>query len=384
MLGVCSGRRDLIAWLCGAVLVAGALWAGAASGGDPGANPGFAPGAASQPARTKAEVDKLIDEAGKTPPPWWDSTPLTIPPGIDLTWTPRPAAGQQSMVLYVFNTIMPNAGRWREGVKLLQHTLTLNKDKPAAQQSAAQWLTLLYTKMLRDYARGAFWARKMSGPASDMYLVECYLKLGCRPEAVNLLNKIGANKQPNPMVIMLWGELGDAKTAMQWAEDMAVKSTQPILSAMLYLAAGDACQQAGDVPNTLKYYGKVLAVPEDKNNANLNRALQRYQGFAKSRLEATKLIDGLDLNKIPDGVYKDSSIGYVGALEVTVTVKDHRLEKVEVTNHKENRAYSSITEVPQNILNKQSVKGVDMVTGATITSEAIINASAKALSGAQK
>ena len=42
------------------------------------------------------------------------------------------------------------------------------------------------------------------------------------------------------------------------------------------------------------------------------------------------------------------------------------------------------TETPAQIVEKQVVRGVDAVTGATITSEAIINATAKALSVAMR
>jgi len=41
-------------------------------------------------------------------------------------------------------------------------------------------------------------------------------------------------------------------------------------------------------------------------------------------------------------------------------------------------------DTPKKIIDKQAVKGIDATSGATITSEAIINATAKALSAAQK
>jgi uncharacterized protein with FMN-binding domain len=43
-----------------------------------------------------------------------------------------------------------------------------------------------------------------------------------------------------------------------------------------------------------------------------------------------------------------------------------------------------MTDTPQKILAKQGVRGVDATSAATITSEAIINATAKALAGGQK
>ena len=43
-----------------------------------------------------------------------------------------------------------------------------------------------------------------------------------------------------------------------------------------------------------------------------------------------------------------------------------------------------MTDTPEKILAKQSVKGVDATSSATITSEAIINATAKALAQGAK
>jgi uncharacterized protein with FMN-binding domain len=60
------------------------------------------------------------------------------------------------------------------------------------------------------------------------------------------------------------------------------------------------------------------------------------------------------------------------------------MESVRVTSHREKQFYSSLTDTPQKILKKQSVKGVDATSGATITSEAIINATAKAIAGGMK
>jgi uncharacterized protein with FMN-binding domain len=93
-----------------------------------------------------------------------------------------------------------------------------------------------------------------------------------------------------------------------------------------------------------------------------------------------KLFDGLDLAKIADGTYKAESQGYEAPVVVEVTVKAGKIDAVKVVQHREKQFYSSISDTPARIIAKQGVKGVDATSGATITSEAIINASAKALS----
>jgi uncharacterized protein with FMN-binding domain len=65
-------------------------------------------------------------------------------------------------------------------------------------------------------------------------------------------------------------------------------------------------------------------------------------------------------------------------------VRGGRLESVRVTDHKEKQFYSALTDTPRQLVDKQSIQGVDAVSGATITSEAIINATAKALANAPR
>ena len=322
-------------------------------------------------ARTKAEVDALIDTAGNTKPDWWNSTPMTIPPNLDLTWKSQ-GAGPKDIGAYIWNVIDPNPGKWKEGIKLLQHSISLCKGNRTAQESAAASLARIYSECLGDYARGGFWAKKAG--TDEIKIVECYMKLGCPQAAIDMLRAIGSDQTRNGQAIKLWAELGDLKTALEWAEQLA--PTDPTVA---YLAAGDACRLFGKIPEATAYYQKVLEV---------TKQVQRDDPVNKKRaaasIEAIKLFDSLDLSKIPDGIYKDSSLGYVGPVEVTVTVKDHKIVSVAVGNHHEKQFYSSVTDVPPRIVAKQSVKGIDTTTGATVTSEAIINATAKALSGAQK
>ena len=92
----------------------------------------------------------------------------------------------------------------------------------------------------------------------------------------------------------------------------------------------------------------------------------------------------LDLTRVPDGTYRSSSMGYEAQVHVEVVVRSGRIEDVRVTDHHEKQYYSSITDTCQKIIAKQGVTGIDATSCATITSEAIINATAKALAEAGK
>ena len=96
------------------------------------------------------------------------------------------------------------------------------------------------------------------------------------------------------------------------------------------------------------------------------------------------MFDDLNLARIPDGTYQSSSIAYNGPLRVAVVVKNARIESVKVTRHTEKQFYSAITDTTARIIEKEGVKGVDMISGATITAEAIVNATAKALASGMK
>lgn len=83
-----------------------------------------------------------------------------------------------------------------------------------------------------------------------------------------------------------------------------------------------------------------------------------------------------------NGVYEGSANGMGGAVKVAVTVEDGKISGVEVLEHKETAGISdpAIEQIPQAIVDAQSTD-VEAVTGATVTSEAIKEAVAAALSG---
>lgn len=112
--------------------------------------------------RTRAEVETLIESVGRTPPGWWDSVQLKYPETLDLTW-PKPEGkwnNRKNVGQYIWDIINPNPGRWQQGVKLVHHILTLNKDNPATLKRAMDALGRMYHDLLEDWARAAFWWRK--------------------------------------------------------------------------------------------------------------------------------------------------------------------------------------------------------------------------------
>jgi uncharacterized protein with FMN-binding domain len=243
----------------------------------------------------------------------------------------------------------------------------------------------MYHNLLRDWPRAAFWWRK-AAQLGDLDiedfaidLSECYWKLGCKEMAAAALAPMQQDESRDGSIIKLWSDIGEMDKALGMAEQMA-RDGFPFIG---YLAAGDACRLAGRYPEALAFYRKVLAYPNNPK-AQWAGLIKRNQERARASIEGIKVFDALDLSRIPDGTYQSNSPAYAGILYVAVTVKGGRIESVKVTKHSEKQFYSSITDTTNQIIAKQSVKGMDMTSGATITAEAIVNATAKALASGMR
>jgi uncharacterized protein with FMN-binding domain len=330
--------------------------------------------------RTREEVEALIKSEGTTPPPWWNAVPLNVPDGLDLTWQ-GPAKGQQwdpskTLPSYLWSTVNENPGRWKEGIKVLHQSLTVNQNDPARLKQSMNALAAAYAELLDDFPRAAFWWRKGGGAGHAGYshkvaLARCYWNMGNKDMAVETLSENNVNPAAVPILIRVWGEFGEAARALQLGERNVNSNPMEVNRVM-----GEVCRSAGQYPQAIAYFEKAMEAGKQRGMNTV-----RLQGS----LESAQAADAFNhLDRAPAGVYSAKCIGYTGPVEVTIEVKDGKLESVKVTDHHEKQYYSSITETPARILQKQGIKGVDAITGATITSEAIINAAAKAMVGATK
>jgi len=329
--------------------------------------------------RTKAQVDALINKVGRTPPSWFDATPLNYPRNLDLSW-PQPAPkgwnNQKNVGQYVWDIINPNPKKYREGVRLLHHLLSVNRSSSATSRRIMISLGRMYYDLLQDYPRAAFWWKKAGverdskSTGQQVHLAECYWRLGSKQTALGLLNRM---RSVPILAVKLWADMGQTDKSVAMAKRFSKSS--PALS---YAYAGDAYRMAGRYPEALASYQKALATKSDAGRGKMYRAL------AQANIAAIRLFETLDPKRVPNGVFRASSLGFSGQVQVTVTVKGGRITKVVVGPHKERQFYSAIDDTTRKILAKQSVKGIDTTSAATVTSEAIINATAKALSAQMK
>ncbi|MFT5093288.1 MAG: hypothetical protein ACI93T_002114 [Porticoccaceae bacterium] len=333
--------------------------------------------------RTSEEILAEIDRQGKVQPDWYESTPLNYPKTLDLAWPHPPSKGWNSnknIGQFIWDRINPNANKWREGVRLMHHILSTTKDNDVRQR-AMRSLGSMYHNLLQDYARSAFWFR-LSGlenqlanaPQQGIALADCYWHLGSKRMALEIVSKM---KRKPYSAIKLLGDLGETDAAVKLGEAFA-KSGQASTS---FLYAGDACRVAGRLKDAEKYYRRAIAGIPKAEASKPHR--KRDKARAEASIAAIKFYS-LDPNKVRDGKYSASSIGYEAPVRVEVVVKAGTIESVKVTQHREKQYYSSLTDTPRKILARQGVSGIDATSSATITSEAIINATAKALADGSK
>lgn len=180
--------------------------------------------------------------------------------------------------------------------------------------------------------------------------------------------------EPKPVITTDYGPLKACVEAGDLAKGRTMVE-QMVKAEGGYQAFGDKLRLSGIHP--LAQYCYVKAIGDGKSPRAASYTARRslvvmYQGAWRP-----------DLTKVPDGVYKGECVGYLGPNIVTVTVKDHRITDVSVQSP-DNRPLNSLQKTPQDIVAKQGIKGVDAVTGATITSDAVMAGACMALKEAQK
>ncbi|GAB5402176.1 MAG: hypothetical protein Aurels2KO_04070 [Aureliella sp.] len=329
--------------------------------------------------RSMQEVRQLIDTEGASDPEWMERTKSALPNALDVSWPLQPPKkgwnNQQNVGQYIWDIVNPNPNRWRQGIKMVKEITDSHADQKPLLVRDQKALGRMYFHLLQDYPRAAYWFEqaKVNGQMLEgIMLAECYYRLGNRDMAMRMLTQ----RSLPPGAIKLLAELGEINTARRLAESFRRTQAEP--NAMLLIA--DAMRNLGRNEEALQYYEAVL----NSNQARNKDYKERFCGRAQDSIDAIGLADKADVSKVADGRYKDSSVGYNGPVEVEVTVKGNAIKACRVVKHKEKQFYSSLRDTPKQIMEKQSVQGIDGFSGATITSAAIVNAAAKALAqGAQ-
>ena len=329
--------------------------------------------------RPQDEVQRIITAAGSNPPDWFETTQLNYPKTLDLSWPLKPPTkgwhSQKNMGQYIWSVINENPARWHSGIKLVHHCITLHKDDRSLLERDMQTLGSMYFTLLQDYPRAAFWYQKANPSVKKIHgirLAECYWRIGNRDMALDMMRG-----SPLPLgAIKLLGDMDE----IDWAIRLTKAFSKSSANYQAFILAGDALRQSGMPDEAIDYYQQVLDSKKFRNK----EYEQRFKARARESIEAIRFFDKANVSQVADGRYGDSSTGYAGQVRVQVTVAAGRMESVEVTEHKEKQFYSALTDTTAQLLARQSVQGIDATSGATITSQAIVNATARALAKGAK
>ena len=323
--------------------------------------------------RTDSEVSTLISTVGKSPPDWLASTKMNHPKTLNLDW-PLKAEGKwnesKNVGQYMWGRVNPNVSRWKPGVKLLYEVIDRHQGKASLLQRDWEALGEKYFTLFQDYPRAAYWLQKAkvtTSKPSGVHLAECYWRMGNKAMAMKMLSGTRMHFD----AIKLLGDMGEIDRALLIAKAYANTNVHNEAN----LNAGDALRGAGRLDEAIEYYQRIL----DRNQARNAEYLKRYRGRASGALEAIKLFDKADVSKVAPGKYKAASVGYNGQLEVEVEIADKKIANVRVTKHREKQFYAALSDTPKQIIDKQGFQDIDGTSGATITSQAIVNATAKAM-----
>lgn len=121
--------------------------------------------------------------------------------------------------------------------------------------------------------------------------------------------------------------------------------------------------------------------PKANKSATGEKKVEAATTQQKKESKKAKVGD-IDLSKIKDGTYEGQANGYRGLVKVAVTVKDHKITAIKVLSNSDDAAFFNRASagVIKSIIDKQSLK-VDVVSGATYSSNGIIKAVKNALTG---
>ena len=118
------------------------------------------------------------------------------------------------------------------------------------------------------------------------------------------------------------------------------------------------------------------------NNARMAASVDDFAGKLEEQQAEAEAEDTF-AGTYQDGTYEGTGTGYKGDIRVEVVVGNGEITSIEVTETTDDAAYFSQAEaLTEEILDRQTTEGVDAVSGATFSSNGIIEAVKDALKGA--
>ena len=150
-------------------------------------------GAAATPAEALAQIQKV----GPTNPEWWDLVTKQPPATLKLDWSSSGGWNPRENLGAYVRDVRRQPNMWRPTIKLLHRVVELNKGNPKNHLQSVRELATAYCLLEGDHVRGAYWwlqAQRLTGGkgtvADVTNLADCYIHLGCIPEAKRELENV--------------------------------------------------------------------------------------------------------------------------------------------------------------------------------------------------
>ena len=301
-----------------------------------------------------------VAREGSSEPPWWGEVSVRF----------GPEAGEDPAArIELVRAAYSEKDRPREAVKLLTALAAeLRRDRPRLWLRACYDIAHLYEASLQDFPRALAWYLRCD-------------RLPLEDPAEARQNRIAAGYGAARAVEGLTrdGEGPDAAVALYrtLVRDLR-RHPDPYGDAVLpqlLLEIADAARESGEVGEARVAYRETVAAAErlPEGVPMHFRAPLSAARAALRRLET----EGLELEGVEDGSYRGRAYGYNAPVEVRLRFEGGRATALHVTSMGDKRPLDAYELLPDRILAHQSLE-VDAVTGATVTSRAIVSAATEA------
>ncbi len=146
--------------------------------------------------------------------------------------------------------------------------------------------------------------------------------------------------------------------------------------ANLHEAFGDLYVAWGKTELARQNYAEAIRLYPTSDQPYGQHLLKRQADRTQSKVDLLSF-RSLAGALLREGRYTSVALGYAGDIQVSLTVRDGRMADIQV-KHEEKIDQGACVLIPQRILDKQSLQ-VDAITGATVTTNAIIDGALQCL-----
>lgn len=146
--------------------------------------------------------------------------------------------------------------------------------------------------------------------------------------------------------------------------------------ANLHEAFGDLYAAWGKPDSAREHYAEAVRLYPTSNQPYGQHLLKRQADRTQTKLDLLSL-RSLAGTRLRDGRYTSTALGYAGDIHLTLAVREGRIAEIQV-KHEEKIDQGACLVIPQRIIEKQSLQ-VDGISGATVTTSAIIDGTLQCL-----